>query len=87
MFKKIILACLCAPAAALAGDPADAAAPVPPTRYLSPLPPAPAAPPAGTPDQHWKKANEKAAETDSMSLTMDHAMHKHEAPKPVEKSQ
>jgi hypothetical protein len=86
MKKQIFLACLCAPLSAIAGGPADPAAPVPPTRYQSPLPPMPAAPPPGTPDQNWKKANETAAGTDSMSLTMDHAMHQHDAPKPEEKS-
>lgn len=73
MKKQLLLACLCAPLAAFAG-PDDPKAPVPPTRYESPLPPPPSAPAPGTPDQNWKKANETAAETDSMSLTMDHKM-------------
>ena len=70
MKKQLFLACLCAPLLAHAG-PADPAAPVPPTKYENPLPPAPKPPAPGTPDENWKKANEKAAETDSMSLTMD----------------
>jgi hypothetical protein len=80
MSKAILLACLVTPLLAVAGGPDDPSAKVPPTRYQSPLPPSPPPPAPGAPDQNWKKANDKAAETDSMSLTMD-------PPKAPEKTQ
>lgn len=49
-------------------DPADPAAPVPPTRYL-PMPAPPSAAPAASPAANWKALNRAVAESDSMAPT------------------
>lgn len=59
-------------------DPADASAPVPPTRYEPFLVKTPA-PRTSSPADNWKALNRTVATYDSMSLTMDMA-----EPKPAE---
>ena len=71
-------------------DPADAAAPVPPTRYQPALSAPPAATEAGSPADNWKARNQAVASYDSMSLTMDMAAPQAAAPaaagKPIRRS-
>lgn len=52
-------------------DPADAHAPVPPTRYQSPLIAAPVPAGTGSPADNWPALNRAVASYDSMALTMD----------------
>lgn len=56
------------------GDPADAGAPVPPTRYTPVLPAPPAAQGVSTPPENWKALNEVVAgNAMSMPMAMDMA--------------
>jgi hypothetical protein len=52
-------------------DPADAGAPVPPTRYAPAMPPPPAAQPTSPPTETWKALNQVVAAGDAMSVAMD----------------
>lgn len=66
-------------------DPADANAPVPPTRYESTLhTPSSAATGKASPADNWKASNQAVAATDSMSMTMDMTEPKAAAPAVVE---
>jgi hypothetical protein len=71
----IALAALASPPQAQTrpGDPADAAAPVPPTRYAPSIAPTPAAPALQSPPQAWKALNAVVGAYDSMTLTMEGA--------------
>jgi hypothetical protein len=66
-------------------DPADANAPVPPTRYTRFTAAAPSAARTSSPAENWKELNRTVASYDSMSLTMDLVEPKPSEPAPAAK--